>query len=212
MKKPVSLNIGDRVGRLIITGPIYTENGKRYFSMARCDCGKEWLADRAAIRAGRIKSCGCLAMDAWAAARTKHGESSRAHKTPEYSVWLSMRNRCRNPKSINYAHYGARGIQVCAEWDSFETFRRDMGRRPKGQELDRIDNDLGYQPDNCRWTTRHHQMRNTQMTKMVTLNGREMCVTDAAAAMGIPADRIFGRVYRDRISHQEALDRILSRR
>lgn len=88
----------------------------------------------------------------------KHG----LRNTPEYEVWRSMRRRCTDPKVPAYKSYGGRGIKVCPEWDNVETFVKDMGKRPDGHSLDRIDNDGDYCPENCRWVTQDIQANNRQ--------------------------------------------------
>lgn len=81
----------------------------------------------------------------------------------EYQAWRSMKNRCTNPNSKDYENYGARGIEICAEWGDYEAFLRDMGPCPAGLQLDRIDNDKGYCKENCRWATKSAQMLNRRL-------------------------------------------------
>lgn len=91
----------------------------------------------------------------------KHGHASREGFSPEYHSWACMIQRCTNPRRESWAHYGGRGIAVCEEWlDSFDQFLADMGPRPAGTSLDRIDVNEGYSPSNCRWATASEQSRN----------------------------------------------------
>jgi len=94
--------------------------------------------------------------------RVKHGLAGRYAKPPEFNVWCKMRQRCGSPGSPDFKNYGARGIAVCERWqDDFAAFMRDMGPRPSpSHTLERVDNDLGYSPDNCIWATRDVQARN----------------------------------------------------
>lgn len=90
-----------------------------------------------------------------------HGHTSRAGgPSPTYRSWYSMRQRCENPNTKSFENYGGRGITVCTAWRTFEGFLADMGERPDGMTLDRVNNERGYSPDNCRWATRSEQQRN----------------------------------------------------
>lgn len=131
----------------------------RWKWLCRCQCGEAVIATGDNLRRGHTQSCGCLMRERLAAATTTHGEG---HKTPEWSSWSAMVNRCERPSHEQFADYGGRGIAVCARWrGSYADFLADMGRKPTPQHsLDRIDNDRGYEPGNCRWATRSQQNSN----------------------------------------------------
>ncbi len=99
-----------------------------------------------------------------AAARRRSGHGH--YGTPIYRTWSSMLTRVRNSRSVGYKNYGGRGITVCDRWLKFEGFYTDMGDRPEGMSLDRIDNDGNYEPDNCRWATKSEQARNRRPSHM----------------------------------------------
>lgn len=99
---------------------------------------------------------------------TTHGASG----TGLYALWMSMHSRCRNPNTRSYQYYGARGVSVCERWSDYTNFAADMGARPDGTSLDRIDNDGDYSPENCRWATREEQSLNTQRS----IRAREIAV------------------------------------
>lgn len=97
-----------------------------------------------------------------------------------------MKYRCLTPTDKHYSSYGGRGITVSDDWLIFENFYRDMGEKPAGMSLDRIDNNKGYSKENCRWATQREQMRNTRCNRMITHNGETLCITEWAEKYGIP--------------------------
>lgn len=124
--------------------------------------------------------------------KVTHGHSG----TSLYKTWERMRQRCHNPNSNSYGNYGGRGIVVCERWlSSFENFLADMGERPEGKTLDRYpDNDGNYEPGNCRWATNAEQKRNTRRTKMITFNGKTLCMRDWAALVGVSESQFWKRI------------------
>lgn len=119
-------------------------------------------------------------------------------KLKEYGVWQAMRQRCSNPKTKYYEYYGGRGIKVCDEWNhSFKTFITDMGRRPKGTSLDRIDVNGNYCKENCRWSEKIQQANNTRDNRKVEYNGKTYGIRELSDETGISqkllAKRIFER-------------------
>lgn len=114
-----------------------------------------------------------------------------------YRSWSSMKQRCYNPKTTGYEYYGGRGVTVCAKWrGSFEAFLDDMGERPIGKTLDRINNDGPYEPGNCRWADKDTQSRNQSRSHYLTLNGETMVLEDWAERLGLWPRSLRGRLKR----------------
>jgi len=125
------------------------------------------------------------------AAKTKHGESDR---TPEYLAWKNMRRRCAKG-SPWHQWYFARGIGICEEWATFEAFLRDMGRKPSpSHSIDRIDNDRGYEPSNCRWATFGEQMRNRSSNHVIAARGERRTLAEWARVANIKRETIARRL------------------
>lgn len=141
-----------------------------------CDCGNRTVVLGGNLRSGYTQSCGCLRRDVGREVNLKHG----ATHTPEYRIWTHMIGRCTNPNDSRYPDYGGRGITVCDRWrHSFENFIADIGKRPtKHHSIERKNNDLGYEPGNCKWATRREQMRNTRRAMRLTILGETKSLSD----------------------------------
>lgn len=193
---------GESMGRLTVIDT-FKENGR---TMARCSCscGNGVVTRLTNVKRGDVKSCGCLKRERATAlghANKKHGHASSwgAGKgpSPEYKSWESMKRRCLSPASPDYPNYGGRGITVCDEWrDSFGAFLADMGPRPRGHTLDRIDPNGGYTPKNCRWSTAVQQARSKRNMREVEYQGRKMILSELAKETGVPYQRLYERIVR----------------
>ena len=122
-----------------------------------CDCGKQARVLASSLNSGNTSSCGCRRDKSASESLKTHGMS----KTPEYYVYRAMLQRCGNKRNPRYKDYGGRGIAVCDRWlDGFEAFLEDMGNRPAGMSIERVNNDLGYFKENCKWATMKEQSLN----------------------------------------------------
>lgn len=156
------IEVGQRFGKLTVLR--FSHASGNAIWVCRCDCGKETLARSNHLKSAHTTSCGCHR----AARLTKHGGS----KHPLYSPYRQMIQRCTNPRADVFRYYGGRGITVCERWrESFANFLSDMGERPPGMELDRINNNGPYAPENCRWATRSEQNMNRRYPSAITFNG-----------------------------------------
>lgn len=154
---------GRRFGRLVAIEMLETSgHGGRQW-LCQCDCGEKKITTRGKLTDGGVQSCGCLHRESVAERSRTHGMSS----SPEWMAWHMLRDRCNNPRSHAYDDYGGRGITVDPVWnESFEAFFAHVGPRPSPEyTLDRIDNNKGYQPGNCRWATRSTQQLNRRVVK-----------------------------------------------
>jgi len=178
-----------------------------YLWRARCYCGNEFRAVPSDLRSGRVKSCGCFNRQSLSK-RIRHGASRVSGWTPEYRSWAGIKQRCSNPTDRAYRNYGGRGIAICDRWKtSFQNFLDDMGLKPgPGYSIDRIDNDKGYSPENCRWATPDIQNRNRRSVKVVLLGGESMTFKEAAKVVGVSGVSARRRIKRHGITHQEAID------
>lgn len=128
--------------------------------LARCDCGRECIANANNLKHGGTRSCGCIKNRDKRTHGLFIGKLTGNDRPPVYNVWNAMKQRCYNPKNKSYSRYGGRGIIVCERWRTFENFHADMGDPPPELSIDRIDPDGNYEPGNCRWATRKEQRAN----------------------------------------------------
>lgn len=156
---------GAQFGRWIVLAFSHVGYNHRKYWLCRCDCGVERVIAARHLLSGESRSCGCL----WRDNRTTHGMCRRQGKrscTTEYAAWRSMLHRCNNPANKQWHRYGGRGISVCERWNKFENFLADMGLKPSPDlSLERIDNDAGYSPQNCKWATIQEQNANMHRAK-----------------------------------------------
>jgi hypothetical protein len=170
--------IGLRFGRLVVFEDAGNKCGNRHFWRCRCDCGTIKDVRSSNLKTGTAKSCGCLKLEV-SRSRIRHGLLKHGISHQVYNAWHNMVYRCSHPESSVGKDYAGRGIKVCKAWlHSPGAFARDMGPRPAGYSLDRIDNNGNYEPTNCRWTTRAVQNRNSRRNRFYTVRGITGCLKD----------------------------------
>lgn len=167
MSKKLQFSPGQVFGEWRIVSSETIVRGRKSYVQAICSCGKTDWVHASNIARGKTKSCGCQRKYSHTLYKTRHGMTDSS----EYVIWCSMKKRCENKNCHAYARYGGRGITVCERWQVFENFYNDMGPRPDGMSIERINNDLGYSPDNCVWANRTRQIRNRSNTMNVTVDG-----------------------------------------
>ena len=170
------------------------DNGKhRAMWRCKCKCGNEIVVRSDHLSMGRISSCGCLKKEIVSDKQKVHGES----KTKLYGVWCAMKRRCYNKNTKFYGDYGRRGILVCDEWkDDYEAFRKwmlDNGYHD-GLTIDRIDNNRGYSPDNCRIVTMKEQGNNRRSNVLYTSNGETHNLKQWSEITGINYKTLHNRI------------------
>ena len=149
-----------------------------------CVCGNPAIVPANNLTTRQTKSCRCLKLESLKLGKrflATHGMS----KSGAYGTWYKMVNRCTNPKADDFKFYMARGITVCDFWLKFENFYRDMGDRPEGMEIDRIDNNKGYYKENCRWVSHKENCRNFRRNRMVTYQGQTKTLIEWSEDIGL---------------------------
>ena len=205
------VEIGNRYGRLIVVERAESNKHSKSLWKCLCDCGNVKIIVGSHLRGGYTKSCGCLRIEKLIKRNAKHGQSVGEHILTYY-VWLAMKGRCLNNKNKDYQYYGGRGITVCKRWLKFEKFFEDIGAKPKGLTLERIDNNKGYSPNNCKWATRQEQNDNTRVCVPTAVNGMQFPTFRAASRyFNIHRDTVRSRLKRGLSIDQAFTRKIYSR-
>ena len=188
-KPPIS--VGDVFGQLTVTQKLGT-NGQHRHVLTVCSCGVPKVFREDALRSGKAKSCGCFRRARAATLTRTHGQTRKHHL---YTTWAGMWERTR--RADRWPSYARQGITVDPSWRSFEAFRdyieQNLGPRPVGFTLDRIENDKGYAPGNVRWSNALTQMRNRSNNTFLTVDGVSRCIAEWAEVTGLSSAVICSR-------------------
>lgn len=199
--------VGQKFGRWTVIAqaePYRSREGSKKGTrwLCRCDCGNEKIVAATSLKKGRSKSCGCLHIEV-NQSLTKHGHAGTIRKgvlkgrSQLYNTWGRMKQRCSNPKVERYPRYGGRGITVCEEWQTFKPFMEWAlaNGYEEGLQIDRIDNNGNYEPENCRWVTPRENTHNTSRSINLTLNGETHSISEWAEITGIKAGTLYKRYH-----------------
>lgn len=183
---------GKRFGRLYVICFDHMKKGGKAFWKCACNCGNISIVNQSALLSGVTISCGCYKNEIFKERVTTHGLS----RTPLYKVWTGMRQRCENRNANEYQNYGGRDIQVCDEWKDFENFNKwaALNGYEHGLTIDRIDNDEGYRPDNCRWTDRITQGNNRRICRYITYAGNTHTIAEWARLFNINYSTLYDHI------------------
>ena len=203
MSKLVDL-CGKRFGELVVVERDTSRKGTYW--RCRCSCGNMTSVKASNLTFSLVKSCGCL----------KYRPHSTHHlsKHPLYNVWYHMKRRCYDSKNPFYKDYGGRGITICDEWLDFENFYKwsmDNGYE-KGLTVDRIDNDMGYSPENCRLVKMDVQANNSRSCRMITYNGKTQNLMQWCDELGLDYKRVHNRLYKCKWDFEKAISEPLDQR
>ena len=193
----VSEFIGKKFGMLTVVADAGRRKSNNFggttpWVIAICECGGSGDYVLEKLRSGHTQTCGCSTGSIISKSLATHGASG----SPLYKVWSEMKRRCDNPADTSYPNYGGRGISYDARWSDFVLFREDMGDRPAGKTLERVDNDGDYCKENCRWATRKEQGRNKSSNRVLEAFGESKLLIEWAESSGIAQQTIWKRLNR----------------
>lgn len=184
--------INQTFGRLTVIDEAPRRSKTRHrFWRCKCICEKVIIADGSNLRNGHTTSCGCKKIEVAGKQSIIHGQTG----SPEFVVWVGMRQRCNNPNTAAFKDYGGRGIYIDSSWNTFEQFLKDMGPRPARKTLDRIDNNGPYSKENCRWVDNYVQHNNTRKNTQFSLNGRSQTMAQWARELKIKSSTLWMRLH-----------------
>ena len=195
---------GQRFGNLVAIEPVGKNSQGGTLWLCKCDCGNYHTTLITYLTTGDCKSCGCTTYKKIKEMRTKHGMVN----TRIYRIWQNMKNRCRHPNNPRYKDYGARGITYCEEWERFEPFYKWAQETGYNDNLtiERIDNNKGYSPDNCRWATKEEQQYNKRTTHYLTYKGETKSMAEWSKIMNVNLQTLASRINYLHWSVEKALE------
>lgn len=199
MSKLIDLT-GKKFGKLTVISKAESDKYGATRWLCECDCGNKKIVRGNGLKRGYVKSCGCIRVSP---PNTKHKES----KTKLYQRWISILRRCESPNFPYYKDYGARGITVCEEWHDYLEFKKWVEEtQPAGDySIDRIDNNKGYSPDNCKWSNRKEQANNRRSNVSIEYQGETHNLTEWSQILGFDYKNVHNRMNKLGWSFEKAI-------
>lgn len=210
------MNRDDLIGRtfnnLTVIGTTVAYRQKLICAVVKCKCGRQRVCRFDQLLNGNIKSCGCLnkarsrvSLTCKHSLRWEHRMDEHGNTRPEYSSWSAMMGRCLSPEHPEFENYGKRGISVCEKWRDFDIFFNDMGPRPSGTTLDRINFNKGYEPGNCRWANKDVQANNRSACVFYEYGGRRLTIKQWSNETGIKYKVLHSRLRKYKWSFEKSI-------
>jgi hypothetical protein len=203
---------GMKFGRLTVIKHVPSPDSRHHYFSCSCECGGEKVARADHLESGRSASCGCLRSEKAAESgkgfgerRKTHGHASGFDTTPTYCTWQSMKARCLDENHKHFKNYGGRGIKIYPSWMDFRVFLADMGERPKGRTIERIDNSGNYEPGNCVWATMKQQSRNKRTNRIIFAFGKPTTIAELAEDHGLTYNTLYARIIKADMSPEDAI-------
>lgn len=204
----LELRHGEKFGQLTVLQDMNTSRSGGRIWLFKCNCGTEQEIPAYRVVGGKQTCCThCSHNDGQVEEISRLGHTAGRKSSPEYSSWQAMKTRCLNEKAANYHLYGGRGIEICSRWQhSFKNFLGDMGKRPDGTSLDRIDPNGNYEPGNCRWVDAREQRKNVRSRYRVKISfaGLDLTIPQWSERLGVSEKTI-----RNRRSKRQPVEKVL---
>lgn len=211
--RKVKSESGNRYGTLLVVGYAGITGAAGHATwLCLCDCGNNHKVTGTSLRSGGCVTCPDCRPKRLKKIKTIHGSShgKRQKASGAYKSWSNAKKRCYDPTANNYHNYGGRGIKICDKWlepegRGFLHFLKDMGERPEGYELDRIDVNGNYEPSNCRWVSRREQSCNTRYNRVFEVEGQKLCISEIADKYGVKYHWLYHLLITKKTSIEEVL-------
>ncbi len=200
---------GAQFGYLLAIEPAGRAKDRHVIWKCVCECGNITYVSSNNLTGGTTKSCGCMKAEMIREANTKHGFRLYRSMPRIYKTWLNMKDRCKNPNNKDFYLYGGKGIKVCKEWDEdFHSFHKwaVSNGYDDSLEIDRIDSNDNYKPENCRWANDLQQSRNTSRCIVQTIDGQDMCLSEIAEKYGKTEMAMLWRYHKQGKRNEELLE------